>query len=304
MKKWTLLLFVLSLICMLTGCAGQNAEEEGGGYQIWYVEQDEKGLDCERIEGAETDAEGMKVAFLELLKTPPSDENLKASLPESVKVEGWELDQNQLYLDLSMEYLELPKIYEVLCRAAVVKTLCQVPEVEYVGFRVADQPLMNSDGSAVGLMTADQFIETAGEQPSAYQTADLTLYYANETGDKLVPLYVTMEYDSNITLEKLIVEQLIAGPPFEGAYPTIPAETKLVSIAVRDGICYVNLDNGFLESGYNVAESIPVYSIVNSLIENTTCQKVQFSINGETNMVYRGGISFNTPFEMNEDLIE
>ena len=83
----------------------------------------------------------MTGTFLELLKTSPSDENVKASLPESVKVEGWELEQNQLYLDLSMEYLELPKIYEVLCRAAVVKTLCQVPEVEYVGFRVADQPL-------------------------------------------------------------------------------------------------------------------------------------------------------------------
>ena len=83
MKKWTLLLFVLSLICMLTGCAGQNEEEEGSGYQIWYVEQDETGLDYERIEVAETDAEGMTGAFLELLKTPPSDENLKASLPES-----------------------------------------------------------------------------------------------------------------------------------------------------------------------------------------------------------------------------
>ena len=74
----------------------QNEEEEGSGYQIWYVEQDETGLDYERIEVAETDAEGMTGAFLELLKTPPSDENLKASLPESVKVEGWELDQNQL----------------------------------------------------------------------------------------------------------------------------------------------------------------------------------------------------------------
>ena len=63
MKKWTLLLFALSLICMLTGCAGQNEEEEGSGYQIWYVEQDETGLDYERIEVAETDAEGMTGAL-------------------------------------------------------------------------------------------------------------------------------------------------------------------------------------------------------------------------------------------------
>ena len=67
-----------------------------------------------------------------------------------------------------------------------------------------------------------------------------------------------MEYNSNISLEKLIVEQLIAGPPFEGAYPTIPSETKLLNISIKDNICYVNLDEGFLGTGYNVIESIPV----------------------------------------------
>ena len=103
MKKWALFLFVLSLVWALAGCAGQSEEEEGSGYQIWYVDQDETGLDYERIDVAETDAEGMVEAFLELLKTPPSDETLKTPFPESVKVEGWEMDQNQLYLDLSME---------------------------------------------------------------------------------------------------------------------------------------------------------------------------------------------------------
>ena len=85
-------------------------------------------------------------------------------------------------------------------------------------------------------MNADQFIESAGEEVSAYKTADLTLYYTNETGDKLVEQRVAMEYDSNIALEKLIVERLIAGPPFEGAYPTIPTNTKLVSISIKDKI--------------------------------------------------------------------
>ena len=75
-------------------------------------------------------------------------------------------------------------------------------------------------------------------------------------------------------------------------------------MAVRDGICYVNLDEGFLETGYNVTEGIPVYSIVNSLIRNTDAQKVQISINGETNRIFRESISFDTVFERNEDLIE
>ena len=198
----------------------------------------------------------------------------------------------------------MPKFYEVLCRAALVRTLCQIPEIDYVGFRIMDQPLMDLRGKAVGLMNEEQFIENAGEEINAYRTADLTLYYTNETGDRLVAQRVPLEYNSNISLERLVVERLIAGPPYEDAYPTIPETTKLLSVAVRDGICYVNLDEGFLETGYNVTEGIPVYSIVNSLIRNTDAQKVQISINGETNRIFRESISFDTVFERNEDLIE
>ncbi len=153
-------------------------------------------------------------------------------------------------------------------------------------------------------MNEEQFIENAGEEINAYKTADLTLYYTNQAGDKLVTQRVAKEYNSNISLERLIVEQLIAGPPFEGVYPTIPSTTKVVSTAVRDGICYVNLDEGFLATGYNVTESIPIYSIVNSLIENTDVQKVQISINGETNRIFRESISFDTVFMKNKELVE
>ena len=64
------------------------------------------------------------------------------------------------------------------------------------------------------------------------------------------------------------------------------------------------LDEGFLETGYNVAENIPIYSIVNSIVDNTDAVKVQFSINGESNRVYRETINFNTIFEKNEELVE
>ena len=103
-----------------------------------------------------------------------------------------------------------------------------------------------------------------------------------------------------------MVEELIAGPSgqIEGLYPVINPETKIINILTKDGICYVNLDEGFLGTGYNVIESIPVYSIVNSLIENTDAQKVQISINGESNRMFRESINFDTIFEKNEGLIE
>ncbi len=304
MGRWIRFFLLGVLLCLgMAGCSGQNEEEESG-YRIWYINKDETRLAYEYREMRAENTEGLLNEALEFLREEPEDENYKPPLPEDVRIESYEIEHNQLYLNFSVEYMDMLKVYGVLCRAALVRTLCQIPEIDYIGFRVADQPLMDLRGKAIGLMNEDQFIENAGEEINAYRTADLTLYYTNETGDKLVSQRVPMEYNSNISLEKLIVERLIDGPPYEGAYPTIPANTRLVSVSVRDGICYVNLDAGFLETGYNVTESIPIYSIVNSLIRNTDAQKVQISIDGETNRIFRESISFDTIFERNEELVE
>lgn len=41
------------------------------------------------------------------------------------------------------------------------------------------------------------------------------------------------------------MEQLIEGPRKSGLLATIPSETKLITITVVDGVCYVNLDEMF-----------------------------------------------------------
>ena len=302
MRKW-LWILLLTIPLLMAGCRKQQQVDESG-YRIWYINQDETCLKYENKELQSKNEEGLLREMMEVMRETPTDDELKPVIPEDVELLDFDFEHNQLYLDFSPEYKKMPKVYEVLCRAAIVRTLGQIDGVEYVDFQVNGEPLTDLEGKEIGLMNEDQFIENAGEEINAYKTADLTLYFSNKAGDKLVEQRVAMEYNSNISLEKLIVEQLIAGPPFEGAYPTIPSETKLLNISIKDKICYVNLDEGFLGTGYNVIESIPVYSIVNSLIENTDAQKVQISINGETNRMFRESINFDTIFEKNEGLIE
>lgn len=302
MRKW-LWILLLAIPLLMAGCRKQQQMDESG-YRIWYINQDETCLKYENKELQSKNEEGLLREMMEVMRETPTDDKLKPVIPEDVELLDFDFEHNQLYLDFSPEYKKMPKVYEVLCRAAIVRTLGQIDGVEYVDFQVNGEPLTDLEGKEIGLMNEDQFIENAGEEINAYKIADLTLYFSNKAGDKLVEQRVAMEYNSNISLEKLIVEQLIAGPPFEGAYPTIPSETKLLNISIKDNICYVNLDEGFLGTGYNVIESIPVYSIVNSLIENTDAQKVQISINGETNRMFRESINFDTIFEKNEGLIE
>lgn len=115
-------------------------------------------------------------------------------------------------------------------------------------------------------------------------------------------------YNSNISMDKLVVEQLIEGPEDEengeNGYATISPETKVVSVTTRDGVCYVNLDEGFLTQQGNVTPEVAVYSIVNSLAELSGINKVQISVNGSTDLVYMETIPLSQVFERNLEIMD
>lgn len=77
-----------------------------------------------------------------------------------------------------------------------------------------------------------------------------------------------------------------------------------MSVVTKDGICYVNLDETFLNQIYNVTADVTIYSIVNSLAELSNVNKVQISINGDTSTTYREKFAFSTVYERNLDLVE
>ena len=295
---------VLFLSASLWGC--QRQKEEPGkpeGYQIYYINKEETAVVREPYEPEGQTTEELLDELLACLKENPADGEEKQAVPDNVSILEYKLDKGQLSLRFDSAYLEMNKFYEILCRSAVVRTLCQIPEVEYVSFLVGDMPLMDSNETPIGPLNEESFVENAGDEINAYTMATLQLYFANEKGDQLVGERVEVYYSSNMSVEKLVVERLIKGPITKDAYPVIPPETKIVSVSTKDGICYVNLDKGFLEQGYDVLEMIPVYSIVNSLTELPGISKVQILINGETNITYQGSIRFETLFERNLDLI-
>lgn len=66
----------------------------------------------------------------------------------------------------------------------------------------------------------------------------------------------------------------------------------------KDGICYVNLDESFLTVEGNVSTDVSVYSIVNSLVELSTVNKVQILVNGEVPASFSA-----STFERNLDIV-
>ena len=191
MRKW-LWILLLAVPLLMAGCRKQQQVDESG-YRIWYINQDETCLKYENKELQSKNEEGLLREMMEVMRETPTDDELKPVIPEDVTLLDFDFEHNQLYLDFSPEYKKMPKVYEVLCRAAIVRTMGQIDGVEYVDFQVNGEPLTDLEGKEIGLMNEDQFIENAGEEINAYKTADLTLYFANKAGDKLVGQRVAME---------------------------------------------------------------------------------------------------------------
>ena len=131
-------------------------------------------------------------------------------------------------------------------------------------------------------MSEDSFVENPGEQINSSQKTTLTLYFSSKDGTKLVPETREVHYSSNISLEKLVMEQLMEGPKTKKKLATIPTGTKLITITVVDGVCYVNMDETFQNQNQEISEQVVLYSIVDSLTELSSVDKVQISINGDT----------------------
>ena len=105
-------------------------------------------------------------------------------------------------------------------------------------------------------------------------------------------------------MERLVIEQLLKGPSSSGAYETLPANTKILSVSTRDQICYVNFDQELMNMKSNVKPEILIYSIVNSIVESGTAGQVQISINGESDIRFGQSVPLDQPLSRNLDLVE
>ncbi len=281
--------------------AEQNAEKE---LEVYYLTKDNESIIPEPIELTAEDAQGQVSELLAALARDTDSVEYHKTIPSDVQVQSSRLDYNTLTLSFSEEYLRMDPITEVLCRAAIVETMTQVPAVMRVSFLVDEEPLEDSRGEMIGFMTADSFVQNPGRQINAIQETTLVLYFSNQQGDKLVPERQEVHYSSNISMEKLVMERLLEGPLNKSLKSAIPTGTQLLSVTVVDGVCYVNLDETFQNQDYSIQESVVIYSIVDSLTELPEVQKVQISINGDTSMVYRDKMSLTTLYERNMDLVE
>ncbi len=290
MKKIIALFFTLLLCVMSFGCA-QEEKKENEMY-IYYLNADGDGLLQEIYPKKDIEDTIAK------LKT----QNL---LPTGVEIEQHHLEKMNLSLYFNQDYYEMKKSTEVLVRAAIVQTLTQLEEVEFVSFYVDGDGLVDKEGNLVGLMSAQDFVQNTGSSIDSYQTTELKLYFANKSGTALKETNKEdIRYNANTAIEKLVVEQLMKGTNVSGMQSVIPSTTKLLGVSVKDGVCYVNFDSKFSTDSYDLDPEVTIYAVVNSIIANGNVTKVQILIDGANDVVYKNKVDLSRPIEWQADILK
>lgn len=302
MKRISLILLILIGVLFVGGC-GNDSQSKGGKYLLYYTNKDGTALVTVEYEPEAEDTYDMIEEFIDQISKNTDDTDILKSVPDDVEVTEYRLDEDSLYLTFNENYNEMDNCTEVICRAALVRTLTQLDEVSYVTFIIVDTPLTTTDGETVGSMTSSDFVDSIGNTSDEETLTTFTLYFANETGDGLLAYTYEDSYSSDGSMEEYIVEQLIKGPTEEGYYRTLSDRTELISVTTNEGICYVNFGGNFLTETTNVQDNIVIYSIVNSISEISYVNSVQISVNGETNVLYHANISLETLFTRNMDYV-
>lgn len=311
MKKFLIGTIVLILAAVMAlFLANFNTEEEEkpkakGDITLYYVSIDGTSFNQVAYQFSKKGrTRDMALEVLEQLRQVPEGEECQASIPQSVIWSDVLLDDSSLVIDFTSSYSKLTNLQEVFLRASIVKSLVQIDGIQTVEFKQNGTPLMTRNEQPVGTMTAESFIDDSNADWGIAQEDTITLFYANKTGDKLVGEEARITVENNIPMEQEIIHRLIDGSDQKGCYSPIPEGTKVLKTVTKNGTCYVDFNEYFLNPMEDVSAQVTVYAVVNSLVELPNVNKVQFMINGEKVKKFRETIEFDVSFDRNLDLFE
>ena len=179
MKRSVFLFMVLMVSCLFVSCDSLN-QENRYTYTVSYLNVDMTGLVEREYESSYSNNETtvMVGELLKQLQSSGEDANAKSPISENVVILDYQIRNRQLAVFFSAAYYEKSGLEEILSRAAIVETLCQLKGIEYVEFYVEDQPLM-IEGNAVGPMNRECFVLNLDSEGKE-QRRQITLYFSNK----------------------------------------------------------------------------------------------------------------------------
>lgn len=150
-KIMSVVLLFFTMTC-LSAC-GRGRQEGSYSYNIYYVNKEGTRVVSEEYvtDTSAENKEELLQEFIQILSDTAERPEYLSPLTEFYQ--GYALNEGQINLDFDEGYIKQDPIVEVLCRAAVVRTMTQIDGIDTVTFSVQGEALVDAIGIPVGAMT-------------------------------------------------------------------------------------------------------------------------------------------------------
>lgn len=166
MKKKRLIYLLMGILLLLmTGCgkgtSSNHASVSDSQVKIYYTNATgTKMLYQTKQRSKETNKQLAAEQMLVWMKEEPESENYFVAIPSEVVINNVVARNNIVNIDFAVGYGNLDKAKDVICRAAIVKTLIQINGIDYVEFSIGGKTMMDADGTPIGSLTDSSFLFT------------------------------------------------------------------------------------------------------------------------------------------------
>jgi len=143
--------------------------------------------------------------------------------------------------------------------------------------------------------------EFAKNKPIGEKT-EVVLYFGDSKGN----LVAEQREISKVTgIARETIHELCGGPENLALFETLPSGTRLLDINIRDGLCTIDLSENLVNahSGGSTSENLTVYSIVNTLTQFSSVDRVQILVEGQIIPTLAGHLDISKPISRDDSLI-
>ncbi len=299
------LLVLLLALLTLSACApAEEASVSEGEYGLWFaVERSSVRSDYSAVarEGRQWDQEPTARELVQALLDGPESDGLYAPFPSGVTIQSITVDgeSRTARVDLSEQYGGLAGFDLTVADYCIALTLCQLPGVETVQVLVEGKSIPYRDRQE--LRTGDVLLSGIAEEQDTFLAV---LYFPSRTGGTLTAEYRQVTRTDGSSPVEIVMTELLRGPTDLTGSLSLPADTQVRSLSVRDGICQVDLSAAFQTNAPAEEEQagLTLYALVDTLCALSGVDQVLLLIEGETIESY-GGVSAGVPLSANFDLV-
>lgn len=296
-------LLVVAGIGLIVGFIESDYVSDRYNEELYFFNSEMTGIESEVREIRYRDNQELAENVIEELRRGPKDRRLVGIVERKahlISLTG--VETGSVVVNFSREFLSGDSTKDLLSVYAVVKSLCALRIISSVKVVIEGRDIYTDDGSIIGYLS-DSDINLQTDTYTS-EMRDIILYFPSKDGSRLLREARTIKVTDQQPIAQYIINELIKGPESESMAAPLNEGTVLLSVETSNNICFVNFKANFVDknSGPAEKEKMTLYSIVDSLTELETIERVQFLMDGKKVSDF-GNMNIGSMFGRDESII-